>query len=878
MKNNPIPENERERLNALKEYEILDTIAEEDFDRLVKLASIICEVPISLVSLIDEDRQWFKAKVGLDAPQTPRDISFCQHAIMGSDTFEVQDATKDDRFKDNPLVLGAPDIRFYAGYPLQDPNGYNLGTLCVIDRSPKKLNEKQSEALKLLAQEVVNQIVARKKYEEREKLEKLFNQSIDMICIAGTDGYFKKINTAFTKVLGWSEKELLSTPFVEYIHPDDIESTFKEVEKLAAGATSIDFQNRYRNKNGEYLILSWVANPDTQTGELFCITRDITNQVILQNNIKAERKAINESVIKVEFSPEKRILNANDKFLELVGYSSDEIKNIEHSNLLFEDDQVVAAYEKFWNELLNGNSQNGQFRRKTKSGKEINIQGAYIPVKDINGKVEKIIKIAYDITQSILDAKESKDLRFAIEQSSIVAITDQKGIINYANDKFCEISKYSREELLGQDHRILNSGYHPKEFMADLWKTIANGKVWKGEVKNKAKDGTFYWVDTTIVPFLNSQGKPYQYTAIRSDITSRKNYEQELTMLSLVAEKTDNAVVITDKNRNIEWVNKGYERITGYMANECMGHNPGHFLQGPDTNPQTVLDIRNALNKGESFLGEILNYGKNGDKYWLKLNITPIVNESGEVERFIAIEMDITKEKELILKIEKQNKELDQFAYVVSHDLKAPLRAITTLTEFIEEDISDKLDGDALNNFSLLKQRALRMQNIINDILDYSKIGKEKVKLEEVNPKVLLNEIYAGMPVDNQFKFILADSFPTLNIQRIFLEQISANIISNAIKYNDKEEGRLEVSYKINDRNFVLSFKDNGPGIDPTYHKKIFEIFQTLSDQKHIDSTGIGLSTVKKIAIELGGDVTIESSVGEGSTFILTLPKKYLKQ
>lgn len=170
------------------------------------------------------------------------------------------------------------------------------------------------------------------------------------------------------------------------------------------------------------------------------------------------------------------------------------------------------------------------------------------------------------------------------------------------------------------------------------------------------------------------------------------------------------------------------------------------------------------------------------------------------------------------------------------------------------------------------------MQNVINDILEYSKIGKEKVKSEEVNSNVLLNEIFAGMPVDNKFKFIVADSIPTLNIQRIFLEQICANIISNAIKYNDKEEGRLEVFYEVNDRSFVLYFKDNGPGIDPTYHKKIFEIFQTLSDQKHIDSTGIGLSTVKKMALELDGDITIESSVGEGSTFILTLPKKYLKQ
>jgi len=365
--------------------------------------------------------------------------------------------------------------------------------------------------------------------------------------------------------------------------------------------------------------------------------------------------------------------------------------------------------------------------------------------------------------------REISDLKAALDEHAIVAITDPQGKITSVNDKFCAISRYSREELLGQDHRLINSGHHPKEFIRDLWHTVARGQVWHGEMKNKAKDGSFYWVQTTIVPFLNEQGKPRQYVAIRTDVTERKNAEAEIHQL----------------NAELE------QRVV-----------------------QRTSDLEAA------------------------------------------------------------NRELEAFSYSISHDLRAPLRAVNGFAGIVLEDFGTHLPDEGRDYLQRVRLGAQRMEELIDDLLAFSRLSRQSINRQAVNTARLVQEAWDELAPQRQGRpiEIRVANLPTCQGDPVLLKQVWINLLSNAIKYTrDRNPAIVEIGCTPVNRGDVYFVRDNGTGFDMQYADKLFGVFQRLHRTDEFEGTGVGLAIVQRILHRHGGRVWAEAEVDRGATFSFTL-------
>ncbi|MGG7666739.1 sensor histidine kinase [Dyadobacter sp. BHUBP1] len=396
---------------------------------------------------------------------------------------------------------------------------------------------------------------------------------------------------------------------------------------------------------------------------------------------------------------------------------------------------------------------------------------------------------------------------------------------------------------------------------------------------------TEYQDDLTRMELILEQSSGELFKANRelSRIAQEKTEEAALTSKRLeeVVGSISEVLVQLDREGNFTYLNQAWESITGYPVAASLGQRFAGFLPLLESR-EKLVEILHAQTHGKENTLRI--FTADGQEKWLGVSLSPYYVD-GEHIGFTGTLSDVTarvtaetKLKSYTHDLERINAELDQFAYVVSHDLKAPLRAINNLSEWIEEDIADMLEGETRDQFKLLRGRVHRMENLINGILSYSRAGRIKTVKEKFLIRSLVDELCESFSTKKPLSFrIEGDPGTEIEAEKIALTQILQNLISNGIKYNDKAEIRITIGWKDLGNQFEFYVSDNGPGISPEFHERIFVIFQTLQARDEVESTGVGLAIVKKILDEKHSKIRIETVMGEETTFLFTWPKNEAK-
>ena len=483
------------------------------------------------------------------------------------------------------------------------------------------------------------------------------------------------------------------------------------------------------------------------------------------------------------------------------------------------------------------------------------------------------------------------------ERYDIVAKATSDTIWDWSiqNDSFIwnkgiqEVFGYSEEEI-GHTSSWWFDKIHPEDTLK-MSVRIGNfleqkAEKWQDEYRFQCADGSYKYVYDRGFLVKDTEGKPIRMIGAIQDITKQKEEEQRLKLLETVITQTKDAVVITDTVISedilpkILFVNPAFSTMSGYQSNEVIGKHPTMFM-GPNSDLLELEKLKSALQSFKECFIETISYKKNGDEYWVNFSMIPVTNNEGEHTHWISIQRDITEEKnkerekeQLIKELTQNNKDLKQFSYITSHNLRAPLSNLIGLLNLVDDiEIKDPELKELLEGFS---NSTYQLNETINDLMkimiikDNPTISKEKVLIKDVFENVF-NQLSYLISLHSPILKINIDEEMVLEANKAYLESIFLNLFTNSIKYRAQNRKLIiTISSAIVDNKLILTFKDNGIGIDLERNKdKIFGLYQRFHN--YPDSKGLGLYLVKSQVESMGGIITVESTVGRGTTFTITL-------
>lgn len=715
----------------------------------------------------------------------------------------------------------------------------------------------------------------------------------------------------WTQILGYAPEEVIHSieDWKKLIHPEDQPRVMRILDAHLEGHNPA-YETEYRVLAGDRT-WKWImargkvvsrdesGQPLRAAGTL----RDITARKEIEEAVRAERNftsAVLDTAgdLIVVYDRQGRVVRFNRTCERVTGYKFAEVKS-QYAWEVACAPEEAEKIQAFFRNLQRGQrlpevSERFESCWLARNGRRHLINWTLSYLLDHRGAVSHVICTGTDVTRSRLmeerQRETTRELRSILENANaVIYALSFDGVFLFVSPTWTTLLGH---QVVRVDGQPLTGFVYPADaagYLDMLQRAQNTGRVPQNfEYRIRHRNGKWCWHAASGSLVTDKSGHPQYFVAVATDITEQKRAEKALKR----SEERYRSLIMHipgavhrcqyDSNWTVDYISKFIEDIVGYPAADFVGNHVRSFQSV--IHPQDRALVKERIDSGirtrKPYTIEYRLLHADGSIRWVNSRGQAVLGGYGTIRWLDGVITDVTSRKQaevrqqqLMQELENVNQELRDFAYIVSHDLKAPLRGIRSLAQWIYEDHYRQFDEEGKEQLDLLVNRVNRMQNLLDGILRYSRVGTAKSEEVPVDLNQVVKEVIQMLSVPSDITIMVEDEMPTLNLDRTRMQQVFENLIGNAIKHMDKSPGEIHIGCQDRGNCWQFSVGDNGPGIEEKYFERIFTIFQTLKPRDEFESTGVGLTIVKKIIDIYGGEIWVESQVGQGSTFYFTLPQ-----